>query len=282
MSARPPQERRFRLGWRRLALLAACAGVVAGLYCWKSNRSLPQARAEPGMPPAPPATTAPPPPAAPAGPSDYTTRIVAYLNNSEPITRQQLGDYLIARHGPNRLKTLINLRIIREACRVQGIEVSAGDVETALAEQLRGAGTSRERFLKEILKSYQMNLVEWKEDRLRPNLMLKRLCQGRATCSEEEVLKAFESAYGEKVQARLILWPKEKLAEAQALYPKLRDSEEAFDDAARHQFKADLASTAGKIKPIARYSFANEVVDKVAFSLRPGQVSELLEIEEPG
>ena len=41
----------------------------------------------------------PPAAAAPAAPSEYSQRVVAYIYGSIPITREDLGEYLIARHG---------------------------------------------------------------------------------------------------------------------------------------------------------------------------------------
>jgi parvulin-like peptidyl-prolyl isomerase len=274
MSADSPQKPRFRLGWRRLALLAGCVAAVAGAFIWKTATNLPKAEGGHTGSSAYPA----PAPRDPNPPnhSDYPSRVVAYVHETEAITRQDLGEYLIARQGAARVETLVNLRIIQQACRAQNVEVTSADVENALAQQVQGVTGSREKFFRDVLKNYHMNMVEWKEDRVRPKLMLSRLCRGRATCTQEDVFKAFESAYGEKIQARIILWKKDKLADAQAVYEKIRDKDEEFAEVARHQFDPKLSSTAGKIKPIARYGFADEAVEKVAFSLRPGQVSELI------
>jgi len=48
------------------------------------------------------------------------------------------------------------------------------------------------------------------------------------TVTPEELRKAFESQYGEKVECRIILWPHAKEKEALDQYSKLRDNETAF------------------------------------------------------
>src|SRR5262245_23828600 len=49
----------------------------------------------------------------PNGPgSDYSRRVVAYIFGNRPITREELGEYLIERVGAERLEFLVNRRII--------------------------------------------------------------------------------------------------------------------------------------------------------------------------
>src|SRR5207237_1087572 len=76
--------------------------------------------------------------------------------------------------------------------------------------------------------------------------------------------------------------------EAAEAYPKLRDSEQEFGEQAKRQKVSALASTGGKIKPFNRHlsaynppfkdKEANELVERAAFGLRPGDVSELLNV----
>src|SRR5581483_9832197 len=87
--------------------------------------------------------------------SDYDQRVVAYINENEPVSRHQLGEYLIARGGAEKLELLINRRIIDRACRAANIEVTGGEVESAFAEDLRGVDVDRVRFVREVLKSYR-------------------------------------------------------------------------------------------------------------------------------
>ena len=53
----------------------------------------------------------------PSAASDYSKRVVAFLNDNDVVTRQQLGEYLIDRYGAEKLELLINRRIIEHACR---------------------------------------------------------------------------------------------------------------------------------------------------------------------
>src|SRR5439155_1421117 len=60
----------------------------------------------------------------PAPSADYTSRVVAYIYGTTPITREELGEYLIARFGTDKLGLLVNKRIIETACQTRGVEVA--------------------------------------------------------------------------------------------------------------------------------------------------------------
>jgi parvulin-like peptidyl-prolyl isomerase len=256
------------LGRRRVGLFVAGAAAVAAGVWFGRGMLLHRAAAQPTDPPA---EVAPSPTT-----SDYTSRVVAYVHGSEAVTRQDLGEYLINRWGYDKLPLLLNRRIVDEACRQRGIEVTAADIDAAFAEDLKGLAIDRETFLKSVLARYKKSLYEWREDMLRPRVQMTRLAAPRISVSEEELRKAYESAYGEKVECRLIMWPLSKEREALDLYGKLRTSEAEFDKAARAQeFQSWLAASAGKIKPVGRWSMDPEI-EKEVFRLQPGQVSTLL------
>ncbi len=265
-----------RRGWRGIAILGGCLALIAGTGYWIRSSLLPRADAQTPIPTtkqAPVATVADQPP------SDYSRRVVAYLYDNEPITREQFGDYLIERHT-DKLDLLINKRIIDDACRLYNIEVSGGEVESALAEQLQGFAIDQNTFVNTILARYHKNIHEWKEDVIRSRLQMAKLCKSRVHISDEELRKAFEAAYGEKVECQIILWPKTKEGKEQALaeYAQIRDNAEAFDRRAKAQtVKPQLAATAGKVRPFGRYVMGDDNFDRIVFRLQPNEVSEVFE-----
>jgi parvulin-like peptidyl-prolyl isomerase len=206
--------------------------------------------------------------------SDYPTRVVAYINNTQPITRQDLGEYLIARVGADRLPVLLNKRILDKACAERGITVTAAEIDGTLAEDLKGMTMDQATFVKTVLSKYKKTLFEWKEDVLRPRLQMMRLVQDRVTVTPDDLRQAFETLYGEKVECRIIHWELDQEKQALSDYVRLRDSEAAFADKAKKQ-RSDLAATGGKIRPIARHTMEKAVEDAV-FHLQPGEITTVI------
>jgi hypothetical protein len=222
---------------------------------------------------------APPVPAPQAEPSDYSKRVVAYIFGDIPITREDLGEYLIARYGAEKLDLLINKKIIEHVCKQKGIRVTGADIEADYDYMIRNVGIPKKEFVANVLKQYRKTEYEWKEDVIRPRLMLTQFCKERVQVTDEDLQKAFEAKYGEKVDVQIILYPANQQKYLAQLYDKVRQGDEAFDEEAKKQPDPNLAMTAGRIKPVGRYS-GLEDIEKTAFSLKPGQVSHVLQVPE--
>ncbi len=275
-----PGSPRRRPSWRWLALLTVVVAAAAGTIYWLRWPGAPLASARPDpQVPAPSGLSAPAPlPPLASVPADYHERIVAYLSNDAVITRAELGEYLIPRYGPEKLDKLVKRRVVERAARANGVEVTASEVEATLAEHLRGLNINRDAFVHDVLKGYRMNLTEWKEDMIRPRLMLTKIVRNQVRVSEQDLREAFEALYGEQVSVRVIAWPKEDEKAARDQYARLRDSEEAFAQAARAQKNSAFAASGGRMKPFRRHNLQDKVLEEQAFMLRPGQVSELIQV----
>ncbi len=212
---------------------------------------------------------------------DYQERVVAYLHGNIPVTRAQLGEFLIARYGAEKLPLLVNRLIIEEACRKQGITVTPQEIEAGLNEDLADLSVQKQDFINVILKNYGKSLFEWEQDVIRPRLLLGKLCRDQIEVSDDDLHKMFEHLYGKKIRCRMILYPAGSERSAQKEYGDIRASDEAFDRAARNQANATLASAGGEIAPIAHHSFGeSNLLEQEAFKLNPGELSRLITTKE--
>lgn len=246
--------------WPSAAALAVAAALGFGLGAFNTT-----ARPVAAQPPAP----------APAA-SDYSQRVVAYVHGNIAITREMLGEYLIARYGTEKVDLLVNKTIIEHSCKQRGVEVTAAEIEAALDEDLKPMNIDRATFVKHLLKEYHKTLYEWKEDVIRPRLQLTKLCRSQIQVTDEELKKAFEATYGEKAKVRMIMWPNGEEKVAMKMYDAIRSSEAEFDRAARQQANSTLAASGGRISPIGRGAAENPLLEQIAFKLREGEVSELV------
>jgi hypothetical protein len=234
--------------------------------------------------PQPPKAAAEVPAAPPVSP-DYKERVVAYIYGSVPITREDLGEYMIARHGLDNVELLVNKKIIELACEKRNITVADAEIDAAILADCESIGVNKRDFVMKVLKQYGKTMFEWKQDVIKPRLLLTKLVKDKvAQPTEEEVHKAFDAVYGEKRDCRIIIWPPEPAEERAAMkeYDDIRKSEEGFDRKARTQANSALAATGGRIKPIAHNSGVHAEVEKAAFSLQPGEVSALIKTQKEG
>ena len=273
---------KVRWTWGKGLLVLSWAAVAALAFYWGRCASPGQAHAAaPSPAPAPPpenlVPTPPPPP--PAGSSDYASQPVAYVYGAIPITRADLGEYLIARYGADRLDALVNHRIIEHVCQEKGVEVTAAEVEDALADDLKGLSVNKLDFVKKVLKHYNKTLCEWKEDVIKPRLQLAKLCRERITITDEDLHNGFEAYYGEKVHCRIIMWPADEAGKKLAMdkYAKIRDNPAEFDREAKMQSSPRLAAAGGAIPPLGRHTLGNDEVEKAIFQLQPGELSAVQE-----
>jgi hypothetical protein len=271
-------QRLGRLGRRRIVLVAGGLALIFGALLWMRSLFLPRVQAQ--VPAGAPVTQAPPGQA--PLPTDYASRAVAFLyGGNVMISRQELGEYLIARFGAAKLDLLVNKRIIEDACRPYIQEVTAGEIEMALQEDLKSLGVNLQTFITTFLRKAKKNLYEWKEDVLRPKLMLTKYCASQFHPTNEDIEKAYLAKYGEKFDGRLILWPPNELEKARAEYASLGSRPSAFEEVASRQSSISLRSSGGKIKPFG-HGVMEPPVEEAAFRLQPGQISELINMDKLG
>jgi parvulin-like peptidyl-prolyl isomerase len=252
----------------RLVLIAGVVGATAAVCVW-GRGMLPHAFAQFGATPA----TSPSQAAA-----EWANQAVAYIDHTHVVTMRDLAEYLIKREGAEKLELLVNKLIIEDACKKKGIEVTAAEVDASFKQDLAGMGAITEKeFVTKVLRRYQKSLYEWKEDVIRPRLLMGKLCASRVKVTDEDLRHAFEAYYGESVKCQLIMFPTSERAHVLEMYAKLRDDPAAFDTQAKQQASSQLAATDGVIKPFFRHTTGNENLEKEAFSMKPGQISQVIE-----
>ncbi len=263
----------IRSSWPKWVVGGALAGVAVAAVCWRWGSSLAPVIAAPAA-----QAPAQPPQAAPAIPApspEYTQWVVAYIHGTVPITREMLGEYLIARMGADKLDALINLKVIEHECKERGLSVSAADVENAYRADLQGMKVTRREFEGQFLKQRRLTPQEYK-DVLRKNLLLTKLCQSRVQVTDDDVRKAYEARFGERVECQIIYWSKEKEADARAAYERIRANPQVFDSEARMQEIPNFAAVAGRLPPFGRNSGESAELENAAFGLKPGDISPLV------
>ena len=218
------------------------------------------------------ADATPPPAAAAAG-----TKPVAIVNGVE-ITADQLATECLGRHGGTVLETLVNRRIIEQACQRQGITVTPQDVSAEIDAMARRFSVPRDKWLEMIQQERGITPKQYADDIVWPMLALRSLARGAVEPTPEELQQAFENRFGPAVKARIIAC--RTRTEADAVRKQAVAAPDEFGALARqHSVDVGSASANGWVQPIRLHS-GDPAFDRAAFALQEGAISEVVQVAD--
>ena len=197
--------------------------------------------------------------------------------NGRPISRQQLANEAMRRFGNDVLESIINKLLVMNELREQGIEITERDINQAITDKAETFGLSADRYLKLIESKRDIKIDQYKNDIVWNELALRRIAEAQIQVSPEELDKRMEFEFGAKVQVRQIALT--DLEAAKTLREILRAEPETFEKLAKqHSVDTNSAAMGGLLPPIRRNS-GFPAFEKVAFSLQPGQISEVFKVD---
>jgi parvulin-like peptidyl-prolyl isomerase len=269
---------------RRLLMWVTPLAIIGSAVIWKNYQPNPAAEA------APPTTakTAPAQPGAvnPAAAKQIAPPSAANLNapipaniNGEEISRTDLARESMSRFGKTVVENLINKALITHYCAKANIIVTDEDVRKEIDELARKFGMSYPDYIKMLTERRSISETQYADDVIWPMIALKKLANAQVQPSQQELAQAYEAKYGAAVKVRIIVLNDPKQAE-QVRTEVLRQPEE-FGNLARKYSQDPSAGVSGMIQPIRRTG-ADKNFEEMAFSLKPGQVSPVVNLQLPG
>jgi len=210
---------------------------------------------------------------------DKNNSVVAVVNGVN-ITRQQLADELIARKGRAQLEALVNRTLIEQICKGKSITVTDKEVQDELvAEMKASASANLADFEKSMLKVRGTTLIEYREDVLRPRLMVDKLAVSQLKLTEEDLKQEFACRFGPQAAIRMITFRDGQFAKR--TWGEINSNPELFIRHAKMQENPDLAASAGMMVPFGRHT-THDIIEQRAFKLKDGEISEVLQTPQGG
>jgi parvulin-like peptidyl-prolyl isomerase len=244
---------------RKTSLLTFLAGAAVGFASWAGT-----AGAQQGPP---------------SSDGSLDKNVVAEVNGVL-ITRQQLAEELIARKGRSQLDALVKRTLIEQAAQKRGISVTDKEVQAEVLQQMRAAAASNlADFEQSMLRPMKTNLLEWREDVVRPQLLIRKMAEAQLNVTDEDLRREFACHYGPKVVCRIITFKDSRIAKK--VFTEIEGKPENFIRQAKMQENVNLAASAGMIEPFGRHS-THDILEKRAFEMKEGEVSEVLHTPEGG
>ena len=194
--------------------------------------------------------------------------------NGEAISSQELATECLRRYGNEVLESMINKAVISQACAEAGVTITDRDVNDEIDRIAKKFGLSRDRWLVMLEQERGIAEEQYRNEIIWPTLALRHLAADKVEPSPEEMQRAFESEFGPKIKARIIMVGKGE--KARELHAQAVANPASFGEIAKNNSEdTNSASAHGLIPPISKH-VGDPEIERVAFSLKEGQISPVI------
>ena len=202
---------------------------------------------------------------------------MAFVNGTD-ISRKDLTQACVSRHGKDVLESLVNKRLIANHCRKRGITVTQQEIAAEIDGKARQFKLGREQWLELLESERGISPEEYARDIIWPTLAMRKLASSELTVSPEEINLQIDRLYGPAVRARIIAVSTRELAEklrAEVVTDPSRFARLAIE----HSEDINSASVGGLIQPI-RHHVGAPAIERAAFALEKGQISPVIPVAD--
>jgi parvulin-like peptidyl-prolyl isomerase len=206
------------------------------------------------------------PVAIPVNPTDP----IAFVN-SEPITRGQVSDEAIARHGKEILDALIARKLIDQDLKRKKMEVTAAEIDQEIDNvAMRMAGVGRQAWLMSLEKERGISPAQYAREIIYPTIALRKLASGQVQVTKQDMNDAFEAHFGARLYCRIISVARER--DAIEIWEELKKNPGGFEAVAKTRSTDQATRGLGGLlsEPIARHAFPRTVSDAAFLQLVDG------------
>lgn len=200
--------------------------------------------------------------------------------NGEPISREAWLEIMTEVAGDRVLDVMIRRKIVEQAARRQGIEVTDAELQSIIDRQAAEIGGMNE--LVNRLSQMGETLEDYR-DRLYTETLLRKMVEPQVTVSEEEVEQFFREKYGRKARVQVIVTATR--ADAENLLKRARAGEDFAALAEENSIDPVTVRNNGYLplplsegmwpKSVGEVHITEEMGEEI-FSLRTAQVSDVI------
>lgn len=196
--------------------------------------------------------------------------------NQDLIAWDDVAKECMDRHGQEVLENMINHKIIEQACAKAGVEVGAAEVKEEIAKLAKKFNLDTAQWLNMLQAERGLSPMQYQRDIIWPMLALRKLAGGQVTITKAEMDEAFESNYGPRVKARVIVLDNQR--RAATVWEKASKNPETFERLAyEHSVDPSSRPLGGSVPAIRKHSGVPEV-EKAAFALQEGEISGVIQV----
>ncbi len=210
--------------------------------------------------------------------------VAAYINQ-QPVAMNLLEEECMKRFGVSVLEGEINRKLLEMSLTAAQKTITQADIDQEIARAADYYGFVNQdgtpnvaEWIKNVLNEDGATLELYVRDAVWPTVALKKLVDGTVQVTDEDLKKGFEANYGRRAEVLAIVLSNQRTAHE--VWQMARDNPtDAFfgELAAQYSVEPSSRSNYGKVPPI-RVNSGQPTLEKVAFGLKPGELSGITEI----
>ncbi|HWB10507.1 MAG TPA: peptidylprolyl isomerase [Pirellulales bacterium] len=202
--------------------------------------------------------------------------VVMATVNGQKIERPELARECLRHFGSDVLESIVNKRLISSECLRRNIAVTDKEVKEEMDRMAQRFGMPTDQLLAMLREERHITPEQYSKEIIWPTVALRKLAGDRLKVTEKDFKEAWDTLYGEAVQARLIVCATAQ--DAERLRTKALANPEEFGNLAKqHSIDTVSASAKGLIQPIHHHQGDPEI-EKAAFALQKDEISEVIEV----
>ena len=210
---------------------------------------------------------------------------VAAIVNQQNIPMQRFDQACVRRHGNQILEGEINRKLIEDALAKAKLQVTQRDIDTEIARAAdyygfinKDGSPNIQEWVKHVQTEDGVSMEVYVHDAIWPTVALKKLIEGKVQVTEDDLKKGFESNYGPRAEVLAIVLSNQRTAQSVWEMARGNNSEKYFGELAnQNSVEPSSRSNFGKVPPLRQFG-GQPNLEKAAFSLKPGDLSGIIEV----
>ncbi len=216
--------------------------------------------------------------------------VAAFVNN-KTVTISQLANECIGRHGVEILESVIGRRLLEQHCRKNQIQVTKQDIDREVGRAAIAMGITDKdglpeinRWLAMVEKEQGLTPPRYIEEIVWPTVALKKIVHKVAPeqveVTREDMKRSEEANFGPRCRCRAIVLNNQRTAQDVWEMAHKNPNPIYFGQLAfKYSMDQQIKYLHGEVPPIRRHG-GKPLLEKEAFSLKPGELSGIIQIGE--
>lgn len=208
----------------------------------------------------------------------------AILIDGKQISRKQVAEKAIERHGAQVLNGLIQYVLLEQAAKKAGITVTDQDVDKAIASIAadclppdKNGAADVNRWYATVAREHGLSREQYRKQ-VWTQVALTKMVEKDVRIENDDIQKGYEANYGPRVRVRAIILNSMRSAQHVWAEARKNPTEKNFGDLCeQYCIDPNIRAIRGEVPPIQKHGGIPEL-ESEAFKLKAGELSDIITV----